>query len=56
LTPSPTALVLATAQKNVAGVWVAAAVPNVSAKTVTIFLNKTVTVSYPVAWFIVEKP
>jgi hypothetical protein len=49
-------LVLATAQKNVAGVWVEAAVPNVSAKTVTIFLNKTVTVSYPVAWFIVEKP
>jgi hypothetical protein len=49
-------LVLATAQKNVAGVWVEAAVPNVSAKTVTIYLNKTVTVSYPVAWFIVEKP
>ena len=53
---SSKSLVLATAQKNVAGVWVAAAVPNVSAKTVTIYLNKTVTVSYPVAWFIVEKP
>ncbi len=53
---SSKSLILATAQKNVAGVWVAAAVPNVSAKTVTIFLNKTVTVSYPVAWFIVQKP
>jgi hypothetical protein len=53
---SAKSLVLATPQKNVAGVWVQGAVPNVSAKTITIFLNKTVTVSYPVAWFIVEKP
>jgi hypothetical protein len=49
-------LVLTTAQKYVGGVWVAAAVPNVAAKTVTIYLNRTVTVSYPIAWFIVEKP
>jgi hypothetical protein len=49
-------LILATPQKNVAGVWVQAAVPNVSARTITIFLNKAVTGSYPVAWFIVEKP
>ncbi len=49
-------LVMVTPQKNVAGVWVQAAVPNVSNSRFTIFLNKTVTVSYPVAWFIVEKP
>jgi hypothetical protein len=53
---SSKSLVLTTAQKYVGGVWVAAAVPNVAAKTVTIYLNKAVTVSYPIAWFIVEKP
>jgi hypothetical protein len=49
-------LVLVTPQKNVAGVWVQAAVPSVANSRITIFLNKTVTVSYPVAWFIVQKP
>ena len=49
-------LVLATPQKNVAGVWVEAAVPNATAKTITIFLNKTVSVSYPVAWMVIERP
>jgi hypothetical protein len=53
---SSKSLVLATPQKDVTGVWVQGAVPNVSAKTITIFLNKTVTASYPVAWFVVEKP
>jgi hypothetical protein len=49
-------LVLVTPQKNVASVWVQAAVPAPGGSRITIFLNKTVTVSYPVAWFIVEKP
>jgi len=49
-------IVLVTPQKNVPGVWIQAAVPNAANGRFTIFLNKTVTVSYPVAWFIVEKP
>jgi hypothetical protein len=49
-------LVLVTAQKNVAGVWVQAAVPSVANSRITIFLNKTVAVPYPVAWFIVQQP
>jgi hypothetical protein len=53
---STKSLVLATPQKNVAGVYVQAAVPNVSAHTVTISLNKTVGASYPVAWMVVERP
>jgi hypothetical protein len=53
---SSRSLVLTTPQKNVGGVWIQAAVPNVAGGYVTIYLNKAVTVSYPVAWFIVEKP
>ena len=53
---SSKSLVLATAQKNVAGVYVQAAVPDVAAKTITIYLNKSVGASYPVAWMIVERP
>ncbi|MFL5796886.1 MAG: hypothetical protein ACJ77A_02995 [Actinomycetota bacterium] len=49
-------LVLATPQKSVAGVFVQGAIPSVSARTVIIQLNKAVTVGYPVAWFIVERP
>jgi hypothetical protein len=53
---SSKSLVLATPQTNRIGVWVEAAVPNVSAKTITIYLNKAVPVSYPVAWFVIEAP
>ncbi len=53
---SAKSLVLVTPQKNVAGVYVQAAVPNVTAKTVTVNLNKAVPASYPVAWMIIEKP
>ena len=53
---SAKSLVLATAQKSVAGIYVQAAVPNVNAKTITIYLNGSVGANYPVAWFIVERP
>ncbi|HEX9375319.1 MAG TPA: hypothetical protein VGB19_03640 [Actinomycetota bacterium] len=53
---SPKSLVLATAQKNVPGVFVEAAVTNPSAHTITIFLNKPVSTGYPVAWMVIEKP
>ena len=49
-------LVLVTPQKSVAGVWVLAAVPNVASSRFTIFLNKAVTTSYPVAWMVIETP
>jgi hypothetical protein len=49
-------LILVTEQKNVAGTWVRAAVPNVANSRFTLFLNKNVSVSFPVAWMVVEKP
>ncbi|MFL5798223.1 MAG: hypothetical protein ACJ77A_09855 [Actinomycetota bacterium] len=49
-------LVLATAQKNVAGILVHGAVGNTNAHTITIFLNKPVSAAYPVAWMVIEKP
>jgi hypothetical protein len=49
-------MVLVTPQKNVGGVWVQGAVPNVAKGFVTIFLNETVTAPYPVAWMVVERP
>jgi hypothetical protein len=49
-------LVLVTPQKNVPGVWVQAAVPNRPNSRFTVFLNKNVSVSYPVAWMVIEKP
>ena len=48
-------LVLVTPQTTSAGVFVLGAVPNVADGKVKIMLNKAVTVSYPVAWFIIEK-
>ena len=49
-------LVLVTPQKNVAGVWVQAAVKSAANSRFTVFLNKTVSVSYPVARMVIEKP
>jgi hypothetical protein len=47
-------LVLATLQQNRAGVFVQAAVPNVSGSSFTIHLNKTVSARTKVAWFVVN--
>jgi len=47
---------VATPQKTVAGVFVLGAVPNVRGSTVRIVLSEAVTVSYPVAWFVIESP
>jgi hypothetical protein len=50
-------MMTATLQKYVAGVYVVAAVPNVSGGYFTIYLNKTVTTSVgPVAWMVTERP
>jgi hypothetical protein len=50
-------MMTATLQKYVAGVYVVAAVPNVSGGYFTIYLNKTVTTSVgPVAWIVTERP
>ena len=47
-------LVLATVQQNLPGVYVRAAVPNVTGSSVTINLSKAPTASAKVAWFIVN--
>ncbi len=52
---SPKSMVIATVQTN-SGVWVKAAVPNVGGSSVTIYLNKAVTKSVPVAWMVIEQP
>jgi hypothetical protein len=50
-------MMTATLQKYVAGVYVVAAVPNVSGGYFTIYLNKSVTTSVgPIAWMVVEHP
>jgi hypothetical protein len=50
-------MMTATLQKFVAGVYVVAAVPNVSGGYFTIYLNKTVTTSVgPIAWIVTERP
>jgi len=48
--------VLATLQRNQAGLWVQSAVPNPAANSFTITLNKAVTGLVPmkVAWFLVN--
>jgi hypothetical protein len=47
----------ATLQKYVSGVFVVAAVPNVSGGYFTVYLNKAVTTSVgPIAWEVVEHP
>lgn len=47
-------LVLATLQQNVAGVWVRAAVPNVSGSSFTVYLSKAVSTRTKVGWFVVN--
>jgi hypothetical protein len=50
-------MMTATLQKYVAGVYVVAAVPNVSGGYFTIYLNKPVTTSVsPIAWMVTERP
>jgi len=48
-------LVLATLQQDVAGVWIRSAVPNVAGSSFTVHLNKAVTASITVAWFLVNQ-
>jgi hypothetical protein len=50
----PNCLVLATLQTNRAGLYVQAAVPNISKGTVTVYLNKKVTAATKVAWFVLN--
>lgn len=52
---SAKSMVIATVQTS-AGVWVKAAVPNVAGGSVTIYLNKAVSKSVPVAWMVIEQP
>ena len=49
---SPASLVLATPPAYLAGVGVAAAVPNPGASSFTIYLTAPVTLSFAVGWFI----
>jgi hypothetical protein len=49
-------MVMVTPQKNVAGAWVRAAVPNVVKSQFTVYLNQAVSVGFPVAWMVIEKP
>jgi hypothetical protein len=50
-------MMVATLQKFVSGVFVIAAVPNVTGGYFTIYLNKSVTTSVgPIAWTVVERP
>lgn len=49
-------LVLVTPQRNIQGVAVQAAEPQPANHRIIIWLNKNVTVNYPVAWMVVEKP
>jgi hypothetical protein len=53
---SAKSMVQAMVQKNITGTWVRAAVPNVSGSSVTIYLNKAVSKSVPVAWMVIEHP
>jgi len=53
---SAKSIVFTTVQKNITGTWVRAAVPNVAGSSVTIYLNKAVTKSVPVAWMVIEQP
>jgi hypothetical protein len=53
----PRSMVFATAQGFIPpGTYARAAVPDVNAKTITIFMNTTMTADVPVAWMIVEHP
>ena len=47
-------LVLATLQQNLSGVYVRAAVPNITGSSFTVYLSKAPTASSKVAWFVVN--
>jgi len=47
-------LVLATVQQNLSGLYVRAAVPNITASSFTVYLSKTASASTQVAWFVVN--
>jgi hypothetical protein len=46
--------ILATVQQNLSGIYVRAAVPNITASSFTVYLGKAPTASIKVAWFIVN--
>jgi hypothetical protein len=53
----PRSMVFATAQGFIPpGTYARAAVPDINAKTITIFMNTTMPADVPVAWMIVEHP
>jgi hypothetical protein len=47
-------LVLATLQQHATGLYVLAAVPNVSGSSFTVYLSKAVSAATKVAWFVVN--
>jgi hypothetical protein len=51
---TPNSVVLATVQQTAGGAMVKAAVPNVPKGTITIYLNKAVTTTVTVGWFILN--
>jgi hypothetical protein len=51
---SPSSLVVATIQGNVAGTWVQGVTTSIANSAFTIFLNKAVTANAKVAWFVVN--
>jgi hypothetical protein len=53
---SANSLVLVTPQKNVPGVWLQAAVPQPANNRIILWLNQNVTVNYPLAWMVIERP
>jgi hypothetical protein len=53
---SAASMILATPQGKVSGVAVEGVVPDVSAGSFTIYLTKSVKVSLPIAWFIIDLP
>lgn len=54
VTLTGSSLIFATLQQNHSGVWVQSAVPDVSGSSFTVHVNKAVTASTTVAWFVVN--
>ena len=51
---TPKSLIFATVQQTSGSAMVKAAVPNVGASSFTIYLDKAVSVSVKVAWFVIN--
>ena len=46
--------ILATVQQNLSGIYVRAAVPNITGSSFTVYLSKAPAASAKVAWFVVN--